>query len=242
QFSEAHNGLDEALRRTGDLDGAVREYRRGIELQPGYWRVHHNLGRALIDKRVRAGAISAPRQAIQLNPDFAPAHHHLRLASQAGMEMDGAILAYWRAAELDPKVAVSHGALGQALLARGEFAEARQVTARCTEMLPQGHPMRGAAQQQLQQCERLLALDARLVAVLKVEAAAADAAERLALAQLCHRYNRRFVAAARSYTVACAADPKLVDDPRAGHRYNAACSAAQAAVGHGKDAAGLGDE
>jgi hypothetical protein len=38
---------------------------------------------------------------------------------------------------------------------------------------------------------------------------------------------------------AFAADPKLADDLKAAHRYDAACSAAKAAAGQGKDAAEL---
>ena len=42
-------------------------------------------------------------------------------------------------------------------------------------------------------------------------------------------------AAARFWAEALEADPKLVDDRQAGHRYNAACAAALAAAGQGKD-------
>ena len=41
---------------------------------------------------------------------------------------------------------------------------------------------------------------------------------------------------ARLYAAAFAADPKLADDLKAGHRYNAACFAALAAAGQGEDA------
>ncbi len=42
-------------------------------------------------------------------------------------------------------------------------------------------------------------------------------------------------AAARFWAEALAADPKLVDDRRSGHRYNAACAAALAGAGQGND-------
>ena len=47
--------------------------------------------------------------------------------------------------------------------------------------------------------------------------------------------TKRYAAAARLWAEALAADPKLGDDRRAGHRYNAACAAALAAAGQGKD-------
>jgi hypothetical protein len=48
---------------------------------------------------------------------------------------------------------------------------------------------------------------------------------------------KRYGAAARLYTDTFKAQPKLADDLQKGHRYNAACSAAQAAEGQGADAA-----
>ena len=56
------------------------------------------------------------------------------------------------------------------------------------------------------------------------------------------RLKRRHVAAARLYADAFTADPKLADDLKAGHRYNAACSAALAAAGQGTDADKLDDQ
>jgi hypothetical protein len=47
--------------------------------------------------------------------------------------------------------------------------------------------------------------------------------------------TKRFAAAARLWAEAMAADPKLGDDRRARHRYNAACAAALAAAGQGTD-------
>ena len=55
----------------------------------------------------------------------------------------------------------------------------------------------------------------------------------------CCQATKRYAAAARLYAEAFAADPKLADDPRAGHRYNAACCAALAAAVQGTDPAKL---
>ncbi len=76
-------------------------------------------------------------------------------------------------------------------------------------------------------------LDARLAAVLQGEAPK-DNAERLALAQWAYD-TRRYAAGTRLWAAALAADPKLGDNLQAGHRYNAACCAALAGTGRGKD-------
>ena len=86
---------------------------------------------------------------------------------------------------------------------------------------------------------RLATLDARLAAVLKGEAPK-DNAERLALAQRAYD-TARFRTAAKLWAEALEADPKLATDRQAGHPYNAACAAALAAAGKGKDEPPLDD-
>lgn len=44
--ARAHNNLGFALERQGDLDGAIREYRRALDLDPGYAQAGRNLQRA----------------------------------------------------------------------------------------------------------------------------------------------------------------------------------------------------
>src|SRR4029077_8116090 len=53
-------------------------------------------------------------------------------------------------------------------------------------------------------------------------------------AEVCHR-KRRYAASARFWTAAFAAAPGLAQDTRWQHRYHAACSAALAGTGRGKD-------
>ena len=84
------------------------------------------------------------------------------------------------------------------------------------------------------QAERLAALAERLPAVLAGTARPADAAERLAFAQMAYD-TKRYAGAARLWSEALAADPKLGDDRQAPHRYNAACAAALAAAGRAED-------
>jgi serine/threonine-protein kinase len=54
---------------------------------------------------------------------------------------------------------------------------------------------------------------------------------------LCLQWKELPYAAARWYTDAFAADPRLANDLSSGHRYNAACAAALAGCGQGKDSA-----
>jgi tetratricopeptide (TPR) repeat protein len=77
-------------------------------------------------------------------------------------------------------------------------------------------------------------LDARLAAIVKGDQHASDEADRLQLAQ--RAYDKAFHATAtRFWAEALIANPKLGDDRQAQHRYNAACAAALAGTGQGKD-------
>src|SRR5262249_13555726 len=63
-----------------------------------------------------------------------------------------------------------------------------------------------------------------------------SAAEQIALAELCARYKKLTAASVRLYADAFAAEPKLAEHA---NRYNAACAAALAGCGLGKDGATL---
>jgi hypothetical protein len=127
-------------------------------------------------------------------------------------------------------------------LEQGRFAQAKAATRRCLDLLPPNHPLRKRVTQQLQQCERWLQLDEKLPAILQDNVKPADAAERIALAHLCRQYKQLYAASARFYTQAFAEQPRLAQDLRAGHRYDAACAAALAARGQGEDADNLSDK
>src|SRR5262249_39305344 len=68
-----------------------------------------------------------------------------------------------------------------------------------------------------------------------------NAAEWLALARVCQA-RQLYRAAAQSYGAAFAAQPALGADVNAGNRFDAACCAARAGTGQGKDAGELGGQ
>jgi serine/threonine-protein kinase len=238
QYAIAHANLGNALSKKGDLDEAIAEYRTAIDLK--HTGAHSNLGVALRDKGDLDGSIAEYQKAIDFDPNDSTAHYNLGFALRAKKDLDGAIAANRRALAIDPDYAEAHCNLGIALREQGQFAEA-------LEELRRGHALgiqrRGwpyPSADWVRQCERLIALDHKLLTFLRVEAEPADAAERIALAQLC-QYKRRHAAAVGFYADAFAADPPLAADLGQQHRYKAACNAALAATGHGDDARQLPD-
>jgi tetratricopeptide (TPR) repeat protein/tRNA A-37 threonylcarbamoyl transferase component Bud32 len=232
--AKVHNNLGNALKDQGDVKGAIAHYKKALDLDPKLAHAHTNLGVALQAQGDLKGAIVCYKTALDLDPKLAEAHNGLGNALQAQKDWKGAIAHYKKALALDPKYAPAHGALGQALMAQGRFVQAQAATQRALDLLPSGHPLRKLATQQLQHCQRLLDLDARLTAVDKGDQPA-DAAEQLALAELCQRYKQRYQAAVRFYQDAFAAGVALTTQ----RAYHAACAAVLAAAGKGEDAAQL---
>jgi tetratricopeptide (TPR) repeat protein len=237
----SHTNLGVALAARGRLDEAIGHFREALRLDPTYAPAHSNLGAALHAQGRLEEAIGHFREALRLDPTYAPAHNNLGAALHAQGRLDEAIGHFREALRLDPKWAPAHNSMREALLEAGRFHEARAATQRWLDLLPDDGPQRASVSQQLRRCERLLALEAKLPALLEGKGQPADAAEQRDLAALCQRYKRLYATAARLYAAAFAARPRLADDLRTQDRYQAACAAALAAAGQGADAGKLGD-
>jgi tetratricopeptide (TPR) repeat protein len=220
------------------LDEAIACYRKATALDPKLAVAHTNLGNVLAGKGQVDEAIACFRKALSLDPKDAIAHYSLGNALAGKGQVEEAIACYQRAIALDPKFAEAHCNLASGLHRQGRFAEALAAYRRGHELGTKrpGWPYPSA--EWVRQAERMAALEAKLTAFLKGDFQPRDAAERLGLVAVCQP-KKLHHAAARLYAAAFAADPKLADDLKAEHRYNAACYAALAAAGQGEDGARL---
>jgi tetratricopeptide (TPR) repeat protein len=237
KYVPAYSNLGVALNDKGKVEEAIACFKRAIALDPKRAGAHTNLGNALLRKGQVEEAIACWRKAIEADPKFARAHYNLGNALYDKGEVEEAIACYRKAIAADSKYALAHGALGQVLMQQGHFSLGRAATRRCLHLLPPGHPSRRLALSQLNLCERLLALEKRLTAVLEGKAEPKDAAERLNLAGLAQQpYKRQYALAARLHADAFA-DKKARPELLALHCYNAGCASALAAAGKGEGAA-----
>jgi tetratricopeptide (TPR) repeat protein/tRNA A-37 threonylcarbamoyl transferase component Bud32 len=241
RFAPAHFNLGHVLQEQGRLGEAFTAYRRAGELNPRDADAQFNQGVILQAQRRTDEALAAYRRAIRVNPKHAPAHNNLGNILREKGQPGEAIAAYRRAIEIDPKLAPPRANLRETLLRSGRIDEARAEAKTWLALLPDRDAQHATALQQVRRCERLLALEARLPALLEGKDQPAGAAEQRELAALCQNCKQLYAAATRFYGGAFAAQPALADDLRTQDRYTAACAAALAAAGQGADAEKLSD-
>jgi tetratricopeptide (TPR) repeat protein len=234
-YAEAYSNLGAALWGLGQRSAAETAYRNAIAADPRYAVAYANLGDVLrhLNKLPEAEAVC--RKAIELNPNFAEAYYNLGLALHEQKKLPEAVAAYRQAIQCKRGYAEAHCNLGHALRDQGKFAPALAALKRGDELGSRTPGWRYPSPQWVREAERLVTLENRLPRFLKGELQPADAAERLALALFCHRYKHLHAAAAGWYKEGFAAQPALAGDLNQQHRYNAACAAALAGCGQGKD-------
>lgn len=221
-FALAEYMLGAALAGEGRLDDAVDRNRRAAQIDPADAKAHDlTFGNAL-----KLG-LAHYHAALELDPQLALSRNNAGLSPREADRLNRAIRHYEKALQLDPGLFRASGSLGQALLALGRFRDAEAATRRCLDRMPNSDPLHANALAQLRRCERLVALEARLPAVLRGDARPANVAETLEFAELCGLRGRaHLVAAARLYAEALGASAQPALALQDEHRYHAACVAA----------------
>jgi serine/threonine protein kinase/Flp pilus assembly protein TadD len=237
-LAEAHCNLGVTLDRLGRREEAVTAYRRAVALKPNLVTAQFNLGLALTEQGRLDEAVTALRKVIALQPDYPMAYYDLGRALGMQGRQKAAAAAYRRAIALKPDYAEAHCNLGDCLVRQGQFARALVALKRGHELGSRRRDWPYPSLRWVRDCRRLKQLSGRLPTFLADPVRPAGAAEQSEYAWLCY-YKKFYVAAARLWAGAFTADPKLADDLRAGHRYQAACAAGLAGTGKGKEAARL---
>jgi tetratricopeptide (TPR) repeat protein len=232
-FPLAHANLGMALEKKGRLDEALDEYREAIRLNKDDAETYCKIGVALQKKGRPDEALAAYDEALRLKPGLAEAHVSRGIALGRKGRLDEAVADFNKAIRLKPGLAEAHHNLGSALQMTGRLDQAIAAFEEAIRLKPGDANTRA----DLKTARELLELDTRLAKVLSGERQPANAGERAKLAYLCAQpYKQLTATAARFYAEAFAVEPKLAEDLRAEHRYNAACVAVLAAAGQGQDA------
>ncbi len=234
-YAEAHNNLGNILRDQGRLEESIAAFRAALGVRPDFSDAHNNIGNALNLQGKLDEAIIEYRTAVRLRPDDFAAHNNLGCALRDRGELEEAIAELRVGVQLQPNGVMGHYNLGVALRSGGEYAAAIAEMRKARDLAKTAAPhFIEQIDPELKTTEQLASLVARLSAVLSGETKPTDAVETLGFARLCYE-KRLHGASVRFWAEALQAQPKLADDLRVGHRYNAACAAALAGCGQGKD-------
>jgi serine/threonine-protein kinase len=229
-FAEAHARLGDALLAQQKYGAAAAAFREAIAHKLDRAEVHYKLGITLTAQGKHVGAEAAYRLAIARKPDYTEAHVNLGGALLLQQKYSAAEAALRKALDLKPDFALAWYHLGFALMEQAQFDEAATSLKKAGDLFPGKHPGIEQARQLGEQCQRFRILDFRLPSILSGTVKPANAAEYLEFARLC-KLKRLYASAAGLYAGAFAMKLQGTDEPRTGHRFQAACSAALASWG-----------
>jgi tetratricopeptide (TPR) repeat protein len=119
-----HCNLGVVLFQKGQVDDAVAQYQKALEINPNYVAAHYNLGNALFQKGQLDQALAQYQKAIEINPNDAEARINLGNALFQNEQLDEAVAQFQRAIEINPNDAEAHYNLGNALFQKGQLDEA----------------------------------------------------------------------------------------------------------------------
>src|SRR5205085_2048170 len=149
--------------------------------------------------------------------------------------------AYRQAIALMPNHAVAHCSLGMLLARQGRLTDSLTELRLGDELGSKQPGWNQPSAKWVRLVERMSELDAKLPRVLDGQVKPANTAELLDLARLCVCFKNLHVTGLRFYEQAFAEQPASAEKEDQYHRYYAACAAALAGCGQGKDIEALGD-
>jgi tetratricopeptide (TPR) repeat protein len=229
-----HYNLGFSYQQKEMLDDAIKEYRKTLAIRKDHPHVHDLLSNALIEKGKVTEAEEVLREGANL--DDASCTYNLGNLLVSQHRHTEAEAAYRKAIAINPQFAEAYCNLGELLEREGRFVEALKLRKRGHELGSKKPGWSYPSAEWVRKSERLVELDAKLPLVLNGEARLTDADDLLTLAQICQVHKHFYLAAFRLYSDAFSRQPKLAQNLQASDRYNAACAAALAAGGEGKDA------
>jgi protein O-mannosyl-transferase len=132
----AYNNLGIALFQKGEIEPAISQYERSLELHPDYAQAHYNLGNALLEKGEIEQAVAHCLEAVRLQPNDPDEHVALGNALMAKEDLDGATAHYRAALSLYPDDVNAHYNLGNALLWKGKVDDAIRHFEKAVQLQP----------------------------------------------------------------------------------------------------------
>ncbi len=140
--AETRECLGEALFQTGQIDKAIVQYQKALEIKPDFAEAHNNLGSSLLQIGRVNEAIAHFQRALEIKPDFVEAHDNLGSSLLQIGRVDEAIIQYRKAIELQPHLVQAYNDLAYALIQKRMASEAIACYQKAIELQPQFMPAR----------------------------------------------------------------------------------------------------
>jgi serine/threonine-protein kinase len=229
----AHVSLASVLIGLREPERVAAELEEAKHLKPDTWRIRELIAGAKSEWGEWESAIEEYHEAARRWPSVPFTHTAYGFCLLDAGHTDAAILAFRQAIRVDPHGWPASVGLGRALLAKGEFSQALDVVGGITGRMPpleQFHDPASIARK----VERTISLEVRLPALLRGEGRPVDADEAAEFGRLCS-YKQLYATSTRYWSEAFSARPELAVDTTEPNRYQAACAAARAGCGIGKD-------
>jgi spermidine synthase len=112
---ESHNNLGTTYERLDQLDAAMEEYQKALEMKPDYVDARVNYANVCLRLGRPEEAIDNYRQALQLEPNYEMTHYNLGVAFYQQMKWEEAANAWRRALELNPNFPQARQSLDKVL-------------------------------------------------------------------------------------------------------------------------------
>jgi eukaryotic-like serine/threonine-protein kinase len=231
--AHAHVALGCVLMKLGQREEMEAEFREAKRLRPDDWRVSDQIASARSDWGDWSQAIEERREAVRREPMLPFTHFALGSTLLDVGQTDEAVVAFRQALRRDPRFRPASVGLGRALLAKGEFTESLHAVSRGDDgRRPFGRNADPAVI--ARKSERMIALDARLRALVRGDDRPINADEAVEFARL-SACKELYAFSVRLWSEAFTARPELVSAAGEENRYEAARAAALAGCGLGKD-------
>jgi protein O-mannosyl-transferase len=119
-----HNNLGNALKRSGDIAGAIAQYKQALRINPNYAKAYNNLGNALAAQGQYDQAVEQFKHALKLNPGYAEVYNNIGV-TLAGQKKFAEASAYFaEAMRLRPDQIGAYNNMGAALVRMGRYRDA----------------------------------------------------------------------------------------------------------------------
>jgi serine/threonine-protein kinase len=233
--------LARVLERKRGREEAIRFLRQALARSPNLGLGHAQLGAVLLRSGRPAEAVVALETARKLEPRNGKVLAKLGIALSDAGRPDEAVAACRKAVRLDEGDRTVQFSLGLVLFRQGKFREALPSLERSRE-LGKGTPsLVSESAEMVRICREGIELDGKLTAVLRGEVKLSRPEDMVRYALFCQEGKYLYAASARLYREAFVAKPELAEVMKEAHRFAAACAAALAGSGQGKDAAETGE-